>query len=71
MSLRVLSSKDDPLPSCYNRADYDRRWRPGCPHWYQGGNAHETPALLDRHGVVRPWTQCEGCRQRTIVLEQE
>lgn len=53
-------------PSCYNRADYEAVWLPGCPHWRSMGNAHVTPKLVDRGGKQLRWVACNGCGQKEL-----
>ena len=48
-------------PKCFNRADFPGGWRPGCPSWAGGGNAHR----MDRNpSAGEPWEACEGCAQK-------
>lgn len=65
-------------PTCYNRADFEQtvtsaefpalawttHWRPGCPHWYPGGNAHVLQWCDSRGGRKTRWYACGGCRHK-------
>lgn len=63
---RRWTDPDIERPSCYNRADDEAVWLPGCPHWRPMGNAHVTPKMVDRGGKWVRWVACNGCGQKEL-----